>query len=101
MNYLETRASIERAEVGSRWEFNKNHLFDDIDHYSRISTDIANISLVFIEFDNLLEKQLKDMIFNPDDVNDILDKVNMILEKLKLHMSRRMQSHKFCSILDL
>lgn len=74
-SYLETRASIEKAEVGSRWEFNKSHLFDDIDHYSRISNDIANVSLVFIEFDNLFEKQLKGMIFNPDDVNDILDKV--------------------------
>lgn len=79
-NYLETRASIERAEVGSRWEFNKSHLFDDIDHYSRISNDIANVSLVFIEFDNLFEKQLKGMIFNPDDVNDMLDKVKPNLE---------------------
>lgn len=79
-NYLETRASIERAEVGSRWEFNKSHLFDDIDHYSRISNDIANVLLVFIEFDNLFEKQLKGMIFNPDDVNDMLDKVNLDLE---------------------
>lgn len=77
-NYLETRASIERAEVGSRWEFNKSLLFDDIDHYSRISNDIANISLVFIEFDNLFEKQLKSMIFNADEVNDILDKVRNV-----------------------
>lgn len=75
MNYLETRRSIERAEVGSRWEFNKSNLFDDIDHYTRISNDIANVSLVFIEFDNLFEKQLKGMIFNPDDVNDMLAKV--------------------------
>lgn len=74
-NYLETRASIERADVGSRWEFNKSHLFDDIDHYSRISNDIANVSLVFIEFDNLFDKQLRRMIFNPDEVNDMLDKV--------------------------
>lgn len=77
-SYLETRSSIERTEVGSRWEFNKSHLFDDIDHYSRISNDIANVSLVLIEFDNLFEGQLKGMILNPDDVNDMLDKVRAI-----------------------
>lgn len=79
-NYLETRASIERSEVGLRWEFNKTHLFDYIDHCTRISNDISNLSTVFIEFENLLEKQLKSIILNPNDLDEMLKKVRMRIQ---------------------
>lgn len=69
---MNTRALIEQSEFGSRWEFNKKNLFDNIDHFVRISNDIANISLTFIEFENIFEKHLKPIVYNPDDVNDIL-----------------------------
>lgn len=44
--YMGTRAYIENSGVGSRWEFNKTVLFDDVDHCARISQDIANIAEV-------------------------------------------------------
>lgn len=74
-NYMATRQSIEQNGFGSRWEFNKNILFDDVDHCARISNDIASVSRVFIEFENLFSKRLKSMILNPDDVDDVLKKV--------------------------
>lgn len=43
---METRAFIENSGVGSRWEFDKNILFGQVDHVTRISQDIANIAKV-------------------------------------------------------
>lgn len=74
--YLEARASIEQSAVGSRWEFNKNYLFDDVNHCAKISNDIATVSLVFIEFENIFGNHLKSIIYNSDDVDDMLKKVN-------------------------
>lgn len=76
MSYLTTRADIELAQVGSRWEFSKSVLFDDVDHCARISNDIADISLVFVEFENIFGPHLKSMVYIPDDVDDIMNKVN-------------------------
>lgn len=75
-NYLKTRAHIEQSGVGSRWEFNKNILFDDVDHCARISNDIANISLVFIEFENIFKQKLQSLVYNPDDVDNMMNKVS-------------------------
>lgn len=85
-NYMQTRAYIERSEVGSRWEFNKNVLFDDVDHFARISNDIANISLVFVEFENIFKQKLQSLVYNPDDVDRIMNNVSIFyiydLEKI-------------------
>lgn len=75
-NYLKTRAHIEQSGVGSRWEFAKNILFDDVDHCARISNDIANISLVFIEFENIFKQKLQSLVYNPDDVDNMMNKVS-------------------------
>lgn len=76
-NYMQTRAYIERTEVGSRWEFNKNILFDDVDHFARISNDIANVSLVFVEFENIFKQKLQSLVYNPDDVDRIMNNVSI------------------------
>lgn len=44
--YMTTRAFIEQSRVGSRWEFNKKTLFQDVEHCAKISQDIANIAEV-------------------------------------------------------
>lgn len=75
-NYLKTRAHIEQSGVGSRWEFNKNILFDDVDHCARISNDIANILLVFVEFENIFKQKLQSLVYNPDDVDNMMNKVS-------------------------
>lgn len=74
-SYLTTRSQIELAQVGSRWEFSKAVLFDDVDHCARISNDIAEISLVFVQFENVFGAHLKSLVYNPDDVDYIMDKV--------------------------
>lgn len=78
-NYLKTRAHIEQSGVGSRWEFNKNILFEDVDHCARISNDIANISLVFIEFENIFKQKLQSLVYNPGDVDNMMNKVSVCL----------------------
>lgn len=47
-SYMDTRLFIENSGVGSRWEFNKTFLFEDVDHCKRISQDIADIAEVII-----------------------------------------------------
>lgn len=42
--YFATRAFIENSKVGSRWEFNKTILFQNVEHCARISQDIANVA---------------------------------------------------------
>lgn len=74
-SYMTTRAHIENAQVGSRWEFSNTVLFDAVDHCARISKDIADISLVFVEFENIFGAHLKSIVYNPDDVDDIMNKV--------------------------
>lgn len=44
--YMTTRSFIEQSRVGSRWEFNKKLLFQDVEHCAKISQDIANIAEV-------------------------------------------------------
>lgn len=44
--YMDTRTFIEQSHVGSRWEFDKKLLFQDVEHCARISQDIANIAQV-------------------------------------------------------
>lgn len=77
-NYMHTRDSIEKSGFGSRWEFDKNVLFDNIDHFVRICNDIASISLSFIEFENIFEKHLKSIVYNPEEVSDILIRVSYL-----------------------
>lgn len=86
-NYLQTRDYIEQSRVGSRWEFNKNILFDKVDHCARISNDIANISLVFTEFENIFKQKFQSLVLNPDDVDNMIHKVSQT-ERIKyLHQN--------------
>lgn len=49
-SYMETRALIEKSGIGSRWEFDRNILFRDVDHMTRISQDMANVAKVCDDF---------------------------------------------------
>lgn len=75
-NYLKLRTYIEESGVGSRWEFKKTFLFDDLDHCARISNDIANISLIFVEFENIFKRKIQSMVYNVDDVDEMTKKVS-------------------------
>lgn len=99
-SYLTTRNKVELAQVGSRWEFSKAVLFDDVDHCARISNDIANISLVFVQFENIFGAHLKSLVYNPDDVTNIMNKVRttwwvsiVVLKVIEMFL-RPMQAYK-------
>lgn len=74
--YMETRTHIELTRVGSRWEFNQCVLFDEVDHCARISNDIATVSLVFIEFENIFKQKFQSLVQNPNDVDHMMHKVS-------------------------
>ncbi|XP_062558011.1 dynein axonemal heavy chain 10 isoform X2 [Armigeres subalbatus] len=81
-SYMETRALIEKTGIGSRWEFDRNVLFRNVDHMTRISQDTANIAKVFIEFENMFDHNLKTMISAPEEVDNILTKVYRLINHI-------------------
>ncbi|XP_055533348.1 dynein axonemal heavy chain 10 [Wyeomyia smithii] len=81
-SYMETRALIEKSGIGSRWEFDRSILFRDVDHMTRISQDTANVAKVFIEFENMFDHNLKTMISDPEEVDNILTKVYRLINHI-------------------
>lgn len=75
-SYLKLRTYIEKSVVGSRWEFKNKFLFDDLDHCARISSDIANISLIFVEFENIFKQKMQSIVYHSDDIDYISNKVS-------------------------
>lgn len=43
---MDAREHIADAAVAPRWEFDRRELFEEVDHCSRISQDIADIAEV-------------------------------------------------------
>ncbi|XP_055909296.1 LOW QUALITY PROTEIN: dynein axonemal heavy chain 10 [Eupeodes corollae] len=78
-SYMATRAKIENSGVGSRWEFDKKILFNEVDHISRISQDIAYIAKVFVQFENLFGYRLKSILIDPSIVDTIMEKLYCVL----------------------
>ncbi|XP_058811885.1 dynein axonemal heavy chain 10 isoform X1 [Topomyia yanbarensis] len=81
-SYMDTRAQIEKSGIGSRWEFDRNILFRDVDHMTRLSQDTANVAKVFIEFENMFDHNLKMMISDPEEVDNILTKVYRLINHI-------------------
>lgn len=77
--YMKTRAFIENSGVGSRWEFDKAVLFADVEHCARIAQDIANIAEIFIEFENIFNYRLKNLVSDPKDIDIMLKKVFILI----------------------
>lgn len=81
-SYKLARSYIEGSGVGSRWEFNKNILFEDVDHIARISQDVANIAKVFIQFENIFSNHLKSIIKEPEEVDIMIKKVYELIQHI-------------------
>lgn len=83
-SYIDTRAYIENSGVGSRWEFDKAILFEEVDHIAKISQDIADVAKIFIQFENMFGNHLKSIVKEPEEVDNMLKKafklVNLILQ---------------------
>ncbi|XP_058060896.1 dynein axonemal heavy chain 10 [Anopheles bellator] len=80
--YMETRSQIEQSGIGSRWEFDKNVLFREIDHMTRISRDMAQIAQVFLAFENIFDAHFKAMITDPEEVDNTLSKVYRLINHI-------------------
>ncbi|XP_055846772.1 dynein axonemal heavy chain 10 isoform X2 [Episyrphus balteatus] len=78
-SYMATRAKIENSGVGSRWEFDRKTLFNEVDHICRISQDIAYIAKVFVQFENLFGYRLKSILIDPSIVDVMMEKVYCLL----------------------
>uniref|UniRef100_A0A182JHI9 Dynein heavy chain tail domain-containing protein n=2 Tax=Anopheles atroparvus TaxID=41427 RepID=A0A182JHI9_ANOAO len=81
-SYMETRTQIELSGIGSRWEFDKNVLFREIDHMTRISRDMAHIAQVFLDFENIFDANFKAMITDPEEVDNTLSKVYRLINHI-------------------
>ncbi|XP_050088792.1 dynein axonemal heavy chain 10 [Anopheles aquasalis] len=81
-SYMETRSLIEQSGIGSRWEFDKNVLFREIDHMTRISHDMAHIAKVFLAFENIFDANFKAMITDPEEVDNTLSKVYRLINHI-------------------
>uniref|UniRef100_A0A182NRZ8 AAA+ ATPase domain-containing protein n=1 Tax=Anopheles dirus TaxID=7168 RepID=A0A182NRZ8_9DIPT len=81
-SYMDTRAQIEQSGIGSRWEFDKNVLFREIDHMTRISHDMAHIAQVFLDFENIFDANFKAMITDPEEVDNTLSKVYRLINHI-------------------
>lgn len=77
-----SRKHIEESGAGSRWEFDRNALFNEVDHINRISRDIASIGRVFIQYENLFGNRLKSLITDPTLIDDLMRKVYRLLDDM-------------------
>ncbi|XP_058981464.1 dynein axonemal heavy chain 10-like [Musca domestica] len=80
--YLMSRKYIEDSGAGSRWEFDRNALFNEVDHITRISRDIASVGRVFIQYENLFGNRLKCLITDPTLVDGLMRKVYRLLDDM-------------------
>lgn len=74
--YYETRATIEKSNAGSRWEFNRQALFADVEHCIKVYNDFVRIFQILLEFENLFGMHLKSLIVRPSIVDNMIDKLN-------------------------
>lgn len=77
---MKTRAYIESSGVGSRWEFDKNVIFGELDHIARICRDIAKVASTFISFEEIFNNNLRSITTHPEEVNNMLKKVIYIFQ---------------------
>lgn len=78
--YVQTRALIEQLGVSSRWEFDKAVLFEDVDHIARICQDIVQVAEIIIEFENMFSANLKSIITDPEEVENIMKMVYSLVQ---------------------
>ncbi|GAB0094127.1 Dynein heavy chain [Sergentomyia squamirostris] len=78
--YIDTRTFIEVSNISSRWEFDRNLLFQDVDHIAHISQDITEISKIFIEFESMFNARLKSIITDPEEVDNIMKRVYSLID---------------------
>lgn len=76
--YFDMRAVIEKSNAGSRWEFNRNALFGEIEHFIKIYQDLDGIFQILKEFEHLFGLHVKSLITTPIEVDVMVNKLNVV-----------------------
>lgn len=79
-SYTNTRTFIEETGIGSRWEFDKNVIFGELDHITRICRDIVKIANTFLSFEMVFSNELRSIIRQPEEVDNLLKQVSSFIE---------------------
>lgn len=77
-----SRQHIEESGAGSRWEFDREALFKEVNHIYQVSVDIAYVGRVFIQYENLFGRNLKALITDPAIVDNLMRKIYRLLDDL-------------------
>ncbi|KAH8295402.1 hypothetical protein KR018_010894 [Drosophila ironensis] len=80
--YKLSRQHIEDSGAGSRWEFDRVALFNEVNHIHRVAEDIAYVGRTFIQYENLFGHRLKACIADPSIVDNLMRKVYRMLDDL-------------------
>ncbi|XP_017847923.1 dynein heavy chain 10, axonemal [Drosophila busckii] len=80
--YKTSRQHIEESGAGSRWEFDRVALFNEVNHIHRVAGDIAYVGRVFIQYENLFGRNLKALITDPAIVDNLMRKIYRLLDDL-------------------
>ncbi|KAH8382819.1 hypothetical protein KR009_005420 [Drosophila setifemur] len=80
--YKISRQHIEDSGAGSRWEFDRVALFNEVNHIHRVAVDIAYVGRTFIQYENLFGHRLKACIGDPSIVDNLMRKVYRMLDDL-------------------
>ncbi|KAH8257767.1 hypothetical protein KR038_000855 [Drosophila bunnanda] len=80
--YKLSRQHIEDSGAGSRWEFDRVALFNEVNHIHRVAVDIAYVGRVFVQYENLFGHRLKACIADPSIVDNLMRKVYRMLDDL-------------------
>lgn len=78
-SYIDTRTYIEESGIGSRWEFDRNVIFGELDHITRICRDIMKIAKTFIGFEEVFSNELRSIIRLPEEVDGLMKQVSGFL----------------------
>lgn len=80
--YKVSRQHIEESGAGSRWEFDRVALFNEVNHIYQVAVDIAYVGRVFIQYENLFGRNLKALITDPAIVDNLMRKIYRLLDDL-------------------
>ncbi|KPJ04007.1 Dynein heavy chain 10, axonemal [Papilio xuthus] len=81
--YKETRRNIELSGKGARWEFEQPLLFNTTDYIGTVARDLADIVQVLIDFERIFGSELKSIISDPTQIDDVRKRVKRLVYPIR------------------
>lgn len=82
-SYMDVRAKIESSGRDSRWEFDRNKLFDKTSYMASICNDLYDVAQVLEEFYNIFGPELKSVTGDPKRIEDVLKRVDALVKPIE------------------